>query len=85
MNLTWRRVLYDWEMDDYVELINRINGIAPCSECAGGISWHGLDYCSIPIKDIADRVFETFTPILPKQVSLSIWKTSIPPRAQLTL
>lgn len=84
-NLIWRRTLFDWELEEVVRLNNCIARIHPQSDAVDGVSWRNSGYQSFPIKCIADKFYERYPPILSKPIIDIVWKSCIPPRAQLTL
>lgn len=81
--LAWRRRLYDWEMIDEDRLKARMAHISPRPQARDEICWQGVQVSTFPIKDIGDKFYACVTPLLPKEISMLIWKMKVPPRVQL--
>lgn len=79
--LTWRRRLYDWEIDDYLRLESTIEHKHPSLGVSDGIKWRGSTSMDYPIGSIMEKLYDNWDPILPPQSIRLLWHTSDPPRA----
>ena len=84
-NLTWRRALYDWEQVDVISLTQIIEQIKLDNNSTDGVLWIKSGNSSFQVKSISDMIYESSTPLIPKQSVKSIWQSHTPPRAQLTI
>ena len=84
-NLTWRRLLYDWEQEDIVRLTHIIGKIQPIVSSTDGVLWRGSGNTSFHVKSILNKIYESSSPLIPRQSAISIWKSHSPPRAQMTI
>lgn len=83
--LSWRRILFEWEIQDFVRLDTIIERKPPHLGASDGISWRGSNFMDYPIKSIVEKVYDHRDPILPPRCIRSLWHVSAPPRARLTL
>ena len=84
-NLRWRRILYDWELDDLQRLTRLIELNKPNSGMADGLYWKHSGDLYFPVKQIGAIMYDTHTPTLSKPIINFIWQKFIPPRAQLPI
>ena len=84
-DLRWRRNLYVWEQEDIARLRQIIEQKQPGTASTDGVIWRGSGSSSFHVKSISDKIYESFSPIIPRQAVISIWQSHIPPRAQLTV
>lgn len=78
-NLSWRRVLYDWEANDVVRLVNVIDLKKPYWETNDSVLWNGSGASLYPVKQIVDKAYVSSTPIIPNSIIHSVWRSYIPP------
>ena len=64
-NLTWRRLLYDWEQEDIVRLTHIIGKIQPIVSSTDGVLWRGSGNTSFHVKSISDKIYESSSPLFP--------------------
>ena len=83
-SLTWRRRLYDWELQDTARLSQIIQHNQPTND-SDTLIWRATGNSSFHVKSISDKIYESSSPLIPKQSVASIWRSHIPPRAQLTI
>ena len=62
-----------------------IERTTPHRDYRDGVKWRWSNSCIFPNKKIVGNFHESSVPILPKMIINSLWKTKIPPRAQLIL
>lgn len=83
--LSWRRILFDWEQAEVLRLQAILEVNQPTRDRDDWVSWRHTDVGSFPVKSIVEKLYESFTPILSKQCIQAIWRNPSPPRAQVTL
>lgn len=81
--LEWRRRLFEWEKLDEDRLKLRVAQVSPRPQLRDEVCWQGQKVRVFPIKDIGDLLYAPVTPILPKEISVLIWKIKVPPRVHL--
>lgn len=83
--LSWRRLLYDWELEDFLRLENIIDRITPSLGAPDDICWRDSNIRDYPFRTIVDKIYESCEPILPPTSVRSLWHICAPPRARLTV
>ncbi|XP_057538031.1 uncharacterized protein LOC130815560 [Amaranthus tricolor] len=84
-NLQWRRLLYDWEIEDLRGLEHMIQLNEPKRDTEDGVLWHSTEVASYPTKCIYAKFNDSPGSSLPNSIAPIIWKNFIPPRAKLTI
>lgn len=81
----WRRHLFDWEKEEFDNLMLIIEHRKLVRNKKDGVTWHGVETKKFPVKAIVDKIYESSDPILPPSVSRYIWSIKIPPRSHIVL
>lgn len=63
--LSWRRILYDWEIEEFLRLEIIIDRKPPCLGASDDISWRGSNFRDYPLSSIVEKIFERREPLLP--------------------
>ena len=84
-SLQWRRLLFDWEIEDMRFLEQTIQQNEPRRNTQHGILWHSTEVASYPTKCIYAKFNDSLGSSLPNSIAPIVWKKFIPPRAKLTI
>ena len=84
-DLRWRRILYDWENDEVLRLIQFIEQKRPNRDKEDGVYWKYSGNLCYPIKSIRAKMNEAYTPTFSKPIIDIVWQKFIPPRAQFSV
>ena len=82
-NLRWRRGLYEWENDEVRRLKHIIEQKQLSIEREDGVYWNHSGNLCYPTKCIMAKIYESYTPSLPKPIINIVWQKGIPLRAKL--
>ena len=82
-HLTWRRSLYEWEINEVSNLKAHIDQKRPIGDLEDGVIWGQSGSLCYQVKTITAKMNESYAPILPKHITSIVWQKFIPPRAQL--
>ena len=82
-NITWRRRLYAWEIEEMHTLQHIIEQKRLSSMREDGVYWKYSGVLKYPTKSIAANMYNSYSPSLSKPIVNIIWQKFIPPRAKL--
>ena len=77
--------LYEWEYDIVATLKQQIEQIRPNREMSDGVCWIDSENVEYPVKNIAEKMSESYASVIPKPVISLVWQKFLPPRAQLLI
>ena len=84
-NLIWRRILYDWELEEVRSLYLSIEQHGPVNDRENGVMWKRTHVAAYPTKCILESFTKSLGPSIPKPLASIVWQRFIPPRARLTV
>lgn len=84
-NFCWRRRLFDWEHAEVERLTLLVEHFSPQPDKIDGVSWHGGIRDRFPIRDILNKLYESYELILPMSVTNLLWSIKVPPRVHLII
>ena len=82
-NITWRRRLYAWEIEEMHTLQHIIEQKRMSTMREDGVYWKHSGVLKYPTKSIAANMYNSYSPSLSKPIVNIIWQKFIPPRAKL--